>query len=118
MNWNATMIHQDQAVIDFPLLTGAGESVVVIDTGAYTGHPSLVGKSILWEDFLRSSSTPVDADAVTTYAYDSYGDRTSVTDALNHQTTFAYDAGDRLTTITYPGGTITSTFAYDHHHGK
>jgi RHS repeat-associated protein len=31
---------------------------------------------------------------------------------LNHQTTFAYDAGDRLKTITYPDTTTTS-FTYD-----
>ncbi len=36
----------------------------------------------------------------------------SITDALNHATTFAYDAMSRLTTITYPDST-TSTFAYD-----
>jgi YD repeat-containing protein len=38
----------------------------------------------------------------------SIGSRTPVTDALSHQTTFAYDAGDRLTTITYPDSTTTS----------
>jgi RHS repeat-associated protein len=41
-----------------------------------------------------------------------HGNRTSVTDALNHPTTFAYDTGDRLKTITYPDST-TTTFAYD-----
>src|SRR5205807_8420311 len=40
------------------------------------------------------------------------GNRTSVTDALQNQTTFAYNAGDRLITITYPGGSTTS-FTYD-----
>jgi len=30
-----------------------------------------------------------------------------VTDALNHQTTFTYDAMDRLTKITYPDTTTT-----------
>src|SRR5438067_758101 len=61
-NWNATLIHQDQAAADFPWLTGAGESVVVIDTGAYPSHPSLVGKSIIWHDFVGTSASPVDAD--------------------------------------------------------
>jgi YD repeat-containing protein len=35
-----------------------------------------------------------------------------ITDALSHQTQFAYDAMSRLTTITYPDST-TSSFAYD-----
>ena len=38
---------------------------------------------------------------------------TSVTDALNHQTTFTYDAMNRLTKITYPD-TTTTQFAYDY----
>ena len=49
---------------------------------------------------------------VTSYAYDSRGNRTSVTDALSHTTTFTYDTGNRLTQITYPDST-TSSFAYD-----
>jgi len=49
---------------------------------------------------------------VLTSSLDAHGNRTSVTDALSHQTTFAYDAGDRLTTITYPDTTTTS-FTYD-----
>jgi len=41
-----------------------------------------------------------------------------VTDPAGNVTTFAYDAGDRLTTITYPpaqsgGSGTTSTFTYD-----
>jgi len=51
---------------------------------------------------------------VTTYAYDTHGNRTSVTDANNQTTTFAYDTGDRLKTITYPGSTGTTTFGYDY----
>jgi RHS repeat-associated protein len=35
-----------------------------------------------------------------------------VIDALQHQTSFAYDAGNRLVTITYPGGATTG-FTYD-----
>src|SRR5579864_5108251 len=47
-----------------------------------------------------------------------HGNRTSGTDALGNVTTFAYDAGDRLITITYPpaqsgGSSTTSTFTYD-----
>jgi hypothetical protein len=61
-DWNAVMIHQDQAAADFPWLTGAGQAVVVIDTGAYANHPSLAGKNIIWKDFVGSSSNPVDTD--------------------------------------------------------
>lgn len=61
-NWNATLIHQDQATADFPSLTGAGESVVVIDTGADPNHPSFSGKNIIWKDFFGTSTTPVDTD--------------------------------------------------------
>src|ERR1700678_163581 len=48
----------------------------------------------------------------------SHRNRTPVTDALGNVTTFAYDAGDRLITITYPpaqsgGSSTTSTFTYD-----
>ncbi len=58
-------------------------------------------------------STITDAqNNVTTYGYDTRGNRTSVKDALNNQTTFTYDAGDRLTKITYPDTTFVS-FAYD-----
>jgi YD repeat-containing protein len=50
---------------------------------------------------------------VTSYQYDSHGNRTSITDALHQVTTFAHDTGDRLKTIMYPGG-ATTTFAYDY----
>jgi len=50
---------------------------------------------------------------VTSYQYDSRGNRTLVIDALGNHTAFAYDSGSRLTTITYPDST-TTTFAYDY----
>jgi YD repeat-containing protein len=49
---------------------------------------------------------------VTSYAYDSHGNRTSVTDSAGNVTTFAYDAGDRLTTITDAASNVT-IFGYD-----
>jgi YD repeat-containing protein len=49
---------------------------------------------------------------VTTYGYDAHGNRTSVIDAMQHETDFDYDTGDRLTTITYPDHT-TTVFGYD-----
>src|SRR6266849_10655081 len=48
----------------------------------------------------------------TSYGYDQRGNRTSVTDALNNQTTFTYDLVNRLTKITYPDTSFVS-FAYD-----
>jgi RHS repeat-associated protein len=58
-------------------------------------------------------ATITDAQSnVTTYGYDSPGNRTSVTDANNKQTTFTYDAMSRLTKITYPDNTTTQ-FGYD-----
>lgn len=45
--------------------------------------------------------------------YDAHGNRTSVIDAMSHETDFAYDTGDRLTTITYPDHTTTG-FGYDY----
>ncbi len=39
---------------------------------------------------------------ITSYDYDAYGNRTSVTDPRTHTTSFAYDSRNRLETITYP----------------
>jgi hypothetical protein len=59
-NWNAQLIHQDQAAVDFPTVTGGGEAVVVIDTGADANHPAFAGKNIIWKDFFGTSATPID----------------------------------------------------------
>ena len=61
-NWNATLIHQDTAAANFPTITGAGESVVVMDTGAYNSHPALTGKTIIWKDFVGSTTSANDTD--------------------------------------------------------
>ena len=61
-NWNALAIHQNQAVADFPSITGAGEAVVVVDTGADPNHPSLANQNIIWQDFYAGTSSPVDND--------------------------------------------------------
>ena len=45
--------------------------------------------------------------------YDSRGNRTSVTDAMGHVTTFTYDLGNRLTQIAYPDNS-TVIFGYDY----
>jgi RHS repeat-associated protein len=52
---------------------------------------------------------------ITTYQYDSKGDRTAIIDPLNgpnYPTTFTYDAMSRLLSITYPDGS-TAGFTYD-----
>lgn len=56
-NFNAVLIHQDQAAADFPQITGAGESVVVIDTGADPNHPAFAGKNLIFKDFFASNNT-------------------------------------------------------------
>ena len=53
---------------------------------------------------------------VTTYGYDTRGNRTSVIDPINgsaHPTTFTFDIMNRLTGITYPDGTSVG-FGYDY----
>ncbi len=50
-------------------------------------------------------------DSSIDYAYDARGNLASVTDASG-VTTLAYDAGDRLTRVTYPGGRFVA-YAYD-----
>ena len=50
---------------------------------------------------------------MTSYQYDSRGNRTVVTDTMSNQTAFAYDAGNRLTGITYPDNSTVS-FTYDY----
>ena len=42
------------------------------------------------------------ANNVTTYAYDTENNLTSITDALSRVTGFAYDARGRVTTVTFP----------------
>jgi RHS repeat-associated protein len=48
----------------------------------------------------------------TTYEYDGNGNRTKVTDANNHATSYVFDADDELTTVTRPDTTTLGT-SYD-----
>jgi YD repeat-containing protein len=49
---------------------------------------------------------------VTTYGYDTESNLTSVTDANNHTTTFAYDAFGRVTQTSFPSSSV-ETYSYD-----
>src|SRR5436190_23759160 len=62
--WAAKQIGQDQAVANYPGLTGAGETVVIIDSGVDYKHPALGGgigdgfKVIGGYDFMNGDSDP------------------------------------------------------------
>jgi hypothetical protein len=59
--WNAAMVDQPQAITDFPFLTGSGETVVVLDTGIDQTNPGDSNINVVaWQDYVGSSSTPVD----------------------------------------------------------
>jgi RHS repeat-associated protein len=47
-------------------------------------------------------------DYTWTYGYDAFGNRTSVTDPLNHQTLFRYDANQNLDRVTDPNLNVTT----------
>ncbi|WP_328299176.1 DUF6531 domain-containing protein [Streptomyces sp. NBC_00435] len=57
-----------------------------------------------------------DATGTTTWAYNVFGDLTSLTNGGGATTTFGYDAGGNQTSLVYPGGTgrtVTRTFDKD-----
>jgi hypothetical protein len=59
--WNAAIVNQPQAIADFPYLTGAGETVVVLDTGIEQSNPGVSDINVqAWGDYVGNSSTPVD----------------------------------------------------------
>jgi hypothetical protein len=63
-NWAAKQIGQDLAVANYPSLTGAGETVVIIDSGVDYKHPSLGGgiganyKVVAGYDFMSGDADP------------------------------------------------------------
>ncbi|MGE5608612.1 MAG: S8 family peptidase [Bacillota bacterium] len=69
VNWGTVprLIHQDQAVTDFPKITGKGQTVAVIDTGVAYNHPALGGgwgrKVIGGWDFVNNNGNPTDPSA-------------------------------------------------------
>ncbi len=61
----------------------------------------------------QQTTTPAGGSAiVTTYAYDALNRLQSVTDASAQTTTYAYDANGNRASVTYPNGNVTS-YVYD-----
>ncbi|HEX9088869.1 MAG TPA: RHS repeat-associated core domain-containing protein [Arthrobacter sp.] len=81
-------------------LAGTSQSAVVASTYGDSAHPDVVTAVV---DPNGNSST---------FGYDTYGNRTTVTDALGRTTTTAFDILGRKTSLTSPSGTTTS-HAYD-----
>ncbi|MFH2067335.1 MAG: RHS repeat-associated core domain-containing protein [Pseudomonadota bacterium] len=75
----------------------------------YNG-PDIPGK--LWKAILRNHDNTADLETI--FGYDNMGNQDSVTDAMSNQTTTTYDLLNHPTTITQPGGIITS-YGYDLH---
>ena len=57
--------------------------------------------------------TGLDSRPVTTYEYDENRNKTSMTDANGHQTTYSYDEENRLLETTYPDTLTGSSSVYD-----
>ncbi len=63
-----THIGQDTAATNYPTLTGAGQSIVIIDTGVDYNHPDLGGgfgaghKVLAGWDFVDNDADPMDTD--------------------------------------------------------
>ncbi|MCP4301378.1 MAG: type IV secretion protein Rhs, partial [Gammaproteobacteria bacterium] len=61
----------------------------------------------------QQTTTPAGGSAiVTTYAYDALNRLQSVTDSSNQVTSYAYDANGNRASVTYPNGNVTS-YVYD-----
>jgi YD repeat-containing protein len=100
-------------------------SVVGKDTTHYTwdGHGRLTGTSdrlgrttsVTYENsgfyntYQTTAASFYGPSTTVTFAHDSYGRTSSVTDGLGNATTFGYDLLNRVTSTTQPGSATTST---------
>ena len=64
-NWStqSQLIGQDLATQNYPTITGAGETVAVIDTGVDYNHPAIAGKVIAGYNFVENDADPFPVDA-------------------------------------------------------
>lgn len=86
----------------------------------YTVAGDAANAGRVWKEKVETGTETL----TTTYAYDDYGNRTSVEDPRGNTTTFSYDDRNRLETITYPDdgldppGVPTKEFRYDKNSNK
>jgi len=73
------------------------------------GNASSRSTGVLFDQF---SGSALQSDATTTYTYNSFGQRTGLTDPLSHTTTWHYDPNQNLDKVTDADGNIT-TNVYD-----
>jgi RHS repeat-associated protein len=79
------------------------------------GHKTLYG----YDDLGRLKTITDPIGGVTQIGYDNNGNKASQTDANNNQTTYQYDALNRLTKVTYPTvPPTTKQFTYDFRNNK
>jgi RHS repeat-associated protein len=94
----------------------AGETLT---TTVQTGTIQTIGYNVLGRTISSSLSTPDSSGSpVTTYAYDTLGDMTGMTDPLNHTTNYQYDSLGRQLAVIQPSpdgiaARPTTTYAYD-----
>lgn len=99
-------LHQERRILD--------ESTAYITSYTYTAngdidtitYPNGNQVSYQYNDFgqVTREFAPANPSHQTTYAYDNWGNRTSITDANTNTTEFTYDSLNRLTSITNPLG--------------
>ncbi len=89
----------------------------VISVTRLAGTPNAITSSITYEPTFKHVASMTDPlNHTTTFAYDDKGMLTTATDALNHQNTFTYDAGGRLLTATNALNVTTARFTYEAGH--
>ncbi|MEO9061083.1 MAG: hypothetical protein ABI270_03455 [Nitrosospira sp.] len=93
--------------------TYAPNDIDLISIQQTTGSgPATVAAATYNSQHLPLTSTDA-SGKVTTYAYNTYGQVTSVTDPLGQVTRYTYDGLGRLITITNPNNAVQQSFTYD-----